>query len=383
MVTTQTADSVLKNYYLDAVAEQLNKAANPLLAAISHSVQDVSGKDVRKTVRYGVSGGVGAGTEEGTLPNPAGNRYAQFVSTLKNLYGTIEITDKAIRASRNNEGAFVSLLNSEMDGLIKSSAFNFGRMLYGDGSGRLAVISSSKGNVYTVDTVQNLAEGMVVDVFTSTDAPQASNVTVASVDRNKSTVTLANVSFTGAGQIIYLQKSKNLEITGLGAIFSDSGTLYGLPRENNAWMTPTKIDEVGEITEEVMMKAIDEAEERSGGKINFIVCSSGVRRALVKALSAYRTMDSVELEGGVKALSFNGIPVVADRFCPKGTMYLLNTNDFVLHELCDWQWLEGEDGKILKQVAGKPVYTATLVKYAELLCYCPGGQARLTGITEA
>ena len=44
--------------------------------------------------------------------------------------------------------------------------------------------------------------------------------------------------------------------------------------------------------------------------------------------------------------------------------------------------MEGDDGKVLKQVAGKPVYTATPVKYAELMCYRPCGQAKLTGITE-
>ena len=89
------------------------------------------------------------------------------------------------------------------------------------------------------------------------------------------------------------------------------------------------------------------------------------------------------LEGGYRAVSFNGIPVVADRFCPDGTMYLLNTEDFGLHQLCDWQWLEGDDGNILKQIPGKPVYTATLVKYAELMCYRPCGQGVLTGITES
>ena len=53
-----------------------------------------------------------------------------------------------------------------------------------------------------------------------------------------------------------------------------------------------------------------------------------------------------------------------------------------MHQLCDWQFLEGEDGRILKQVAGKPVYTATLVKYADLICLKPIGQAMLSGITE-
>ena len=99
--------------------------------------------------QYGVNGGVGAGTEEGDLPSAAGNNYEQFVTTLKNLYGTIEISDKAVRASENNVGAFVNLLNAEMDGLIRSSAFNFGRMLFGDGSGVLCKVVSVSGNTVT------------------------------------------------------------------------------------------------------------------------------------------------------------------------------------------------------------------------------------------
>ena len=94
------------------------------------------------------------------------------------------------------------------------------------------------------------------------------------------------------------------------------------------------------------------------------------------------SLSTMELEGGFKALSFNGIPVLVDRFCPAGTMYLLNTDDFKLCQLCDWQWLEAEDGKILKQVPGKAVYTATLVKYADLICERPCGQGRLSGIAE-
>lgn len=47
------------------------------------------------------------------------------------------------------------------------------------------------------------------------------------------------------------------------------------------------------------------------------------------------------------------------------------------------RWLEGDDGRVLKQVANKPVYTATLVKYADLLCEKPMGQGLITGIKEA
>ena len=135
MVSMATADQALKTVYLGAITEQMNTEVNPLLAKIKQSTEDVWGKDVKRLVQYGVNGGVGAGSEAGSLPASGGNNYQQFTSTLKNLYGTIQLSDKAIRASQNSTGAFVNLLNAEMEGLLTASKFNLGRMLYGDGTG--------------------------------------------------------------------------------------------------------------------------------------------------------------------------------------------------------------------------------------------------------
>jgi hypothetical protein len=133
----------------------------------------------------------------------------------------------------------------------------------------------------------------------------------------------------------------------------------------------------------LLQKTLDEIEEISGEKTNLMVCSWGVRRAIMQYYADKGVeLQTITLEDGTKALSVAGIPLVADRFCPRGVMYLLNTNDFKIHQLCDWKWLEGEDGKILKQIPGKPVYTATLVKYAELMCENPCGQGMISGITE-
>lgn len=388
MVTMTSADNALKSVYLGAVSEQLDTAINPLLAKIQRSTADVWGKEVRRLAQYGVNGGVGAGTEEGDLPSAAGNNYEQFVTTLKNLYGTIEISDKAVRASENNVGAFVNLLNAEMDGLIRSSAFNFGRMLFGDGSGVLCKVVSVSGNTVTADGVKNLIEGMVVDVLAAGGAPisGAKGRRVVAVDRAAKTFTLSGDALTGVAKdnLVCVQGSYNLELTGLGAIFKDTGSLYGLDRATHKWMIPYMQSSVGTLSETVMQKAIDWLEERAGSRVDFIVCSWGVKRALQNLLSENRRSTDVEvLAGGYKAMTYNGIPVVADRFCPDGTMYLLNTSDFCLHQLCDWKWLEGDDGKVLKQIAGKPLYTATLVKYADLVCARPCGQAMLSGITES
>lgn len=388
-ITLSNADKALKSLYLDVVSEQLDNSVNPLLSAIEKSTNDVWGKEVKKLAIYGLNGGIGAGTEDGDLPDAVGNNYEQFVVTLKNLYGTIEISDKAIRASENNSGAFVSLLNAEMEGLLKASSFNFGRMIFGDGSGKIATVVSVANGVVTLNSVKNVMEGMVVDFRTTNGAiiPGAESRKILSVDRAEKKIVLSGVALTSdgidEGTILTVQGSFNNEITGLGAIFGEGDSLYGLSKTTHKWLKPYTLENAGAISEAKIQLALDTIEENSGSAVNFIVCSWGVRRALQALFqTSRRTLDTMELAGGYKAMSYNGIPIVADRFCPEGTMYLLNTNDFTLHQLCDWQWLEGEDGKVLKQTPGKPIYTATLVKYADLICARPNGQGMISGITE-
>ena len=382
MVTLSSADKVLKNVYLGVICDQLNKRTNPFYAAIQQGSELVNGKNAVAIIRNGINGGVGSGTESGALPAAKNSTYYQLIADLKNIYGTIEISDKALRASQNSANALVNLLNDEMEALLDSAKFNFGRMLFGDGSGKLATVSKAEDGVYTVDTVRNLAVGQMIDAVNSSGLTVSYGKTITSVDRTNKTITLDGTPISIAECSLYIQGSRNLELTGLGAIFSDSDTLYGLTRSKHGWLKPYSVSTVGTLTENAIQKAIDMVEENGGGHINFIVCSWGVRRALFDLLSGQRTMEPVELTGGFKALSYNGIPVVADRFCPEGTMYLLNTDDFRLHQLCDWQWLEGENGKVLHQVSSKACYSATLVKYAELMCYRPCGQAVLKGITE-
>ena len=123
MVTINSANAALKTMYLDVVANQLNTKTHPFLAELEKTSQDVVGKLVKRLVPYGVNGGIGAGTENGSLPTPSENKYLLFQSFLKNLYGTIEITDKALKASSSDAGAFVNLLTAEMEGLLNSSKF--------------------------------------------------------------------------------------------------------------------------------------------------------------------------------------------------------------------------------------------------------------------
>ena len=389
MVTLQTADSALKTFYLDAVTKEIDEKSSVFFSMIEKTSANVVGKSVTKVIKTGVSNGIGAGSETGDLPKGDNGAYIALNAPLKNLYGTIEISDKAIRASANNEGAFVNLLNEEMETLVQSAKYNFSRMLFGDGSGKIGEVIYIEGNdVVQLDNSAGLEEGMCVDVWQD-GVKILSNCKIKSVDQSSSYVGFADMDFstmaptleTGATVRLH-DTEENYELTGLGAIFSQN-PLYGVARDKG-YMKPFKRSNVGAIDEELLQLAIDKAESAGGSTPNIIICSWGVRRALIRAFKERNyPITNIKIGDSISALSFNGIPVVVDRFCPKETMYILNTNDFKLCQLCDWQWMEGEDGKVLKQVAGKPVYTATLVKYAELICQKPCGQAMLTGIVEA
>ena len=382
MVTLSSADGALKSFYLDAVTDALNMKINPFLAEIEKTSQNITGKDIRKAFTPGYSNGVAPGAEDGDLPEAKQREYKQMVAPLKNFYGTLEISDKAIRATANSEGSFVNLLNEEMEALLDTAKFNFGRMLFGDGSGSLSTITAYSGGWLTVTNVKNFAIGMVLDIWIGETMFDNVTITKINYDENKvyteSEHNSVAIQSTVGGQF-FLHGSKGGELTGLEAIFSKKD-IYGLSRDMMG-MTPYVTDATGDITEAVVEGAMDRVEAESGKRPNFIICSWEVRRALQ---NYYKTcgiaLPTIKMEGGYTALDFNGVPLVADRFCPKATMYLLNTDCFKLYQLCDWQWLESEDGKILKQVAGKPVYTATLVKYAELICENPSAQAKLSGI---
>lgn len=385
MVTLQNAENALKSVYLGAVTELLNTKVNPLLSKMEQTSADVWGKEIRKAASWGINGGVGAGDEDGALPDAHSNNYIQFVTTLKNLYGQIEISDKAIRASADGRGAFTDLLNAELEGLLNASKFNMGRMLYGDGSGKLCTVGALSGGAYPVSSVHNLIEGLVVDVYDASGSVLNTGLRIQSVDRDskKITFTAAPSAAIADACVLYVQGSKDKEITGLGALFSDRD-IYGLTRADHPFLQPYSKNVGGAIDEIVMQEAIDRLEMTSGSEVDFIACSATAKYSFQEYMAQYkRNIDIMELSGGFKTLSYNGIPLVYDRFVEDGAMYLLNTQAFKLHQLCDWRYLETENGKILRQTLGKPTYTATLVKYCDLICDKPNGQAKLTGITRA
>lgn len=384
MITIQNADQALKDYYLDAVTAQLNDTISPFYSAIEKNTNNVFGKDVKLAVVRGNCGNVVASAEDGDLPDPYKNRYFDITMPLKNIYGTIEISDKAMRASRDSSGAFVNLVNSEMEGLVLSARQNFQRMLFGDGTGKICSIKSHKsGKIYTVDAAKEYFAGLCVDLYdygTGT-VNDTKGLYIESVDTKALTITFnREIQETIATAGVYVHGAKGNELTGLGALF-DADALYGYTKANEDYFMPYIADAGGTLTEDALLEVLDNMEENFNSHINMIICSYKTRRKIAALIANNRrVVNSTDAHTGFGTVTVNDVPVYADKYCPEGRILFLNTEDFSLNQLCDWEWLEDESGKILKQIPGKAAYSATLVKYAELICKKPCGQAMLKNV---
>ena len=396
ILTIADADKALKTFFLEPWRYQLNVGASGLLAQIERNTKSVVGKKIDMPFRYGRNGGYGSGD---ILPEASSRKTEHGIWETKNIYARIKIDYKVMEASKTNLGAYANMLKQQMADCLEDVKENYARQVFGDGSGKLAVVTAVNNTgtttVLTIDPANGLfgidvfAEGMLIDIYDPAGPVKRNSSApyeVIAVDEENKQITLNVLDTTIAvNDFVTVQNSYNQEMTGLKAIF-DSTILYGLDRTQHKWLNANKIAVNGEISELKIQQGIDTAKKKAGSKINLLIGSFGVRRAYQYLMqSQKRQVNTLNLKGGWTALSYTGgereLPLLVDQYCPPGYLYCLDTQDFKMYEMTDWTWME-EDGAILHRIQDKPAYEATLVKYADLGCSKPRGAVVLTGITE-
>ena len=378
MISLTTADNALKSVYLEAITNQLNKTTDALYSKIDATSEYVSGNAIKKLVTLGMNGGIGAGSETGGLPASVDSRYALLTSTLKNIYGQVVISDKAIRASRDEVGAFINLLNAEMEALVDAGRFNLARILYGKGNGYLGYITDSEEDsaVIKVNNVYNMAIGMRIRALKNgTEQTRFSNAKIVDINYSTKSITL-DVTMDSTNEDepldLYVYDAINGESIGFAGLCDSSITsVYGIDITTTSFLTPGYIQQAS-FTISTLNKAFDDASINQNANIDMVTCGYTFRRNVQNILKMQSlNTDLMVFDGGYKTISFMGIPINASRFVPDSCAYLIDSTVWHLHELCDWTWLTNNKGEVLHQKEGYPVHTATLVKYCDLICDRP------------
>lgn len=392
-----TASNILKIVYEDRIREQINNRVKLLSRVEKSSTGVVSGKYVDVALHVTRNAGVGARRENETLPSAGQQGYAEERIGLKYLYGRIQLSGPSIKLSDTNTNSFARILEQETTRIKDDLAVDLNRQCYGNGTGALGTTSSTTSITNPVITagIQNFQEGMVVDVYTSANfaAEGAVKGTVTVTAVGTTTITVSSALTWANGDVFVRTGNINREITGLGAIVNDTGTLYNVdPNTYPIWKSTVNASggSLRTLGESMMITMADSIVAK-GSNPNVIFTSLGVRRAYFNLLEQQREFTQTggspgSFGGGFKGLAFatddGDIPVVSDKDCPPNTMYFLDTTHLKVYQDSDWAWLDMTGSK-WQQVPNTDAYSATLQRYMELATDRRNAHGVIRDLTEA
>lgn len=398
-----TLSGVLKDVYLGSVVEQLN---NEVLIPqrIGRETQEFSGNQVVLSVHRQRSAGVFARGENVQFANPGAQLYAKPVFDIKALYGRVRITGLGKVKTANQAGAFLRVLEGEVNGMRNDLKMDLARQLYGDGTARICSANAAASTTVDIRPIAgggtNTAEplrkgeiyvGMIIDVGTlANPVVRAAGLDVQNVDIANAQITVSSaITATSGTDFIFRQgnaaaSSVSYEIAGLQQILPTAANTFGgidASAAGNSYWDNLRINAAGALTLDLMTQAVNTVTV-SGGDTSGMISSPGIQRALFNLLQPQvRYQEPTTIHGGFKALDYFGQPFIADRQAPFGKVFFLDEKFLKMFDTGDWSWLD-EDGNILKWVVGFDAWEAVLAKYCNLGVSRRNTQLLLYGLTD-
>ena len=428
--------NILKEYYLGPVTEQLNNEVL-LVSRLEARSEDLVGKRAYVPLHYGRSTGIGARSEAAALPNAGQQAYNKAVYDLKYLYGRVAVTGPSMAKTKNEAGAFLQALKSELDGVRNDLRKDLARQIYSDGSGVISAITTAtntSGSTWDLVVGYEAAAkgqfyvGMRVDTWslgatpasTSTGGVISSIALDTTLPYTTATLTVTGVTGTPAanngvvrqGVQIYATSPAppdgvenpqawpgNVSGTFSGGTWSLSDEVDGLKRivaddpdtmsfggidvtdAANAWWKNISVASgANGFALDTLQQVLNKV-RIAGGVPSAMVTSFGIQRQIYNQLSdnvRYVDPESYEYASGYKSLMYNGMPIVADLDAPWGHVYVLDEGTMKVFSDQDWHFLDA-DGLTLRQTTGFDQFEAVMARYMNLGAVRRNVNAVITG----
>lgn len=405
--TTTTADAILQNYYLPVVREMLNQRAILLFGyspteldaglghmnAASGETMDYHGisRDADQVEFAGRQWVIAMHTsrnesgtaraEGGTLPTAGQQGWADIQDSVRKLYKQINISGFALELSERSVGAYLRLLEAETVGAVNDLRKDMNRQAYGDQRGTLCQITADGANTFTVDNLQYLRVGLIIDLMNqSTDAVLASQRTITAINTTTRVVTYsgADVTTVAGTHVPAVEGNWKLEINGLRKItrsdLSQNFTMHNIDSSvaGNEYWQAKQVDGGNTTFDEDQGQLLMDRIGAEGWDTEMVLTTRGIRRRYVNTLKAQKRWNDANagtMHGGFKYIDYNGLPLVFDDDCPKQHMFMIRPEDFLWVNLngMDFKWMN-RDGAILRKVESpdQDAYKGTMYKYCDL-----------------
>lgn len=406
--TLTTLANVLKTFYLPKTREQLNLQV-VLYDRLKKYQETVDGKNYTYALHSGRNTSAGRGISDGgQFPTPGNQAWTNATVPEAEITAGVEITGRAIKSSKTDQGSFVRAVKSEVDGAQRDLMRSLDRMFHSDGTDALAFWTTADDTSGTnIDDGQGNAFVHLNAVETCDLIDASDNTTVLG---DNIVVTLGAqgassyaITWSGAvtgsadGDYLVLNDTLGSQCMGIRGVISDAdpplGSLEGLAVATYPWWKAQVFGNSGTNRDlslhlmQLPLSAIARNSNYTEADVEFLMCNTGVKNKYIDlVLADKRTVNRMELDGGQESVEFNGKPIIIDPLCRENVLYYVNPQTMNILTSSDGiVWADFEDGQMFqkKPGSGSPydAYQAFLVFYGNLAVSARNGNGLLSDIT--
>ena len=439
-----TLDSVLKNFYAKAIAEQLNQEVL-MLELFEKAKLDWSGKRVVVPVHVARNAGVGFAAEGAALPTAGNQTYEELNINAKFLYGRFQLSGPAI-SSAKGAYSFGNYIDLELRKLVEDvrKKANVATFSGQTTAGFIHTLAQHNGGNLVGNNVA------VVDIPFSGDAVELERKRAAAVAAGGSlqvefrrmtdyaldgggvaptaTITSVNTAantFRATVGAAFVQlshgrdddchaveivgdaaalASAQLEITGIATNLA-SGSHFGVDRTDATGVSALQSDSIRSVEDsgvandydvfqplalDRMQALTDSIYTESSLEPDMIMMNPAQRASYTSLLvgtnaaNLYKSTDSASKgDGGFSGLAFNNIPIRVSVDAGKNMLYFLHTKVWKLAEL-EKPGFADLDGNILARAGvgagGVDAYEGYYRMYCDEYCERPNANGALVGV---
>lgn len=392
--TMTTVDAITKEIYGPRIVDQMENEVT-LTKRIEKTSRgtssEVGGKYVTFPLKVRRNHGIGYRAELQALQAAGQQGWVNVRVPLRYGYGRVHMSGQTMKLAEQNYQAFASAMTEEMNGLKNDIAKDSNRILWGNGTGKIAVLAAHGAavNILNITSGMDFIEiGMVIDIALANNTLSGTTARTITAYTNNGdgtgTITISGAAVTtAAGDYLVRTGNLNLEPQGLDSLVAANSTLFNLSTATEP-LWGSVVDNTGGALSESAMIAMCDRLRQNGGRPSVIFTDLPTRRAYFNLLTTQRRFTGTQtFEGGFKGLAFSyddDIPVMTDVDATKGNMFFLREDDFKIYRESAWSW-EDTDGNIWKWVTGFDAFEALMKQYWEFAIERRNTQGRMTGIT--
>jgi hypothetical protein len=395
-----TYQDILKEYYTEQRLLELMYQDAPLLATLPKASK-FPGRIMPIPVRYGIAQGVNSQfTTARTLATNTSALFERFESVRVRKFLLARIDEETLRASKDDDGAFVEALTTEIDSVMMAGKKRLAFEAYRAGWGKIGAIGSVSAATITLSSVDDVTifeKGMVV-AFGETEATgtlRTGTLTVAGVNRATGvitfTATVTTITGITDGDLIFIDGERESAssptrrcVVGLEAWLpqtspSASEDFLSVDRSvDPTRLAGQRVSATSVPLEEALISGNVQV-GREGGKLDNYYMSYTSWARLEKGLGTRVRYGDVRSAGiGFKSIVVSGpggeVNCVADAFCVGSKVFGLSMKSWKLRYI-DSMFVnrgDGTDKLDMLRVADDASYESAHAFFGNIQCDAPG-----------